>query len=228
MKIEIDVNIKGIEPLAEALTLVATALGKSTVQSVGPVAKFEGGLIKENPVLEKEEKPAEKTLTNAQKQKNKISAEIVELGGTPPTKGSVAVFQDALAKLKDSAAKQAADDVKDLAGDTNADVDDDLLGDEPESTPDEATDSPMDKPATPPEMCTLDNVRTLATAMMRSCGDNDDGKALGRTKLKACLAKVGDPGRLTACNERQLINIVPLLEENLGKTMAEVLAETSD
>lgn len=68
--------------------------------------------------------------------------------------------------------------------------------------------------------CTYDNVVILAKALANFTPDNQE---LGTTRVRACLKAVGAK-TITDCDKDQLCDIVPLLEKNLGKTFAEVLA----
>lgn len=71
------------------------------------------------------------------------------------------------------------------------------------------------------EDVSLDDVRTLAHAVIKSTPDNP---ATGKAALGGCLKTV-KAKNLTDATPAQLNKIVPMLEEYIGKTLAEVLAE---
>ena len=77
---------------------------------------------------------------------------------------------------------------------------------------------------------TLEEARMLAGYVVKN-QDDFDGKSstLGKTKLGACLKKVGAVS-ITALFEDspgEVAEFVKLLEGNAGKTLAEVVAETT-
>lgn len=74
------------------------------------------------------------------------------------------------------------------------------------------------------EDISLDDVRTLAHAVIKSDPEN---AAKGKVTLGGCL-KMVKAENLTKATQKQLNKIVPMLEEYLGKSIAEVLAEAAD
>ena len=146
------------------------------------------------------------------KKKAVISKQIVELGGTPPEKGSLKKFEDTLAALQDTPPEEE---------DT---------GQEATSPPEEPTpETPSAPESTIPG---LDEVRMLASYVVKNQEDFDGTtSSLGKTKLGACLKKVGAKSITLLFDEEdadtKVVEFVALLENNAGKSLEEVVAETS-
>ena len=189
---DINVNIKA-PGLAEALNNIAIALSAmANLSGAGEV--LPGG----TPV-EQQKETTEAPLKGSALKKHQISEEIVALGGTPPEKGSMAVFETALEAAKLEAAEMAEEPT----------VEDENLSEEPEDIP-------------------VGDVRTLACAVLKK-GSDEEGYNPAKCKaaLGGCLKKV-KAENLTKATPKQLNAIVPLLEEYLGKSLAEVLEEAAD
>ncbi len=157
----------------------------------------------------------EPTLTPTEKQKNAINKEIVALGGTPLESGSLVKHQDALTALQE-AAKTPVEEIKETPATEKTPIDQvSALVDEVEGTPEH----------------TLTNVLALAGYVVRT-QDDWDGKnsVMGKTKLSACLKKVGSP-KVTSLfqpdfNAKAVALFVPLLMSYTGnKSFAEIVAE---
>lgn len=208
MKIEI--QIPGISQIAEAIVKLADAIkshGRTTISPI-TVTGSTSSSVTTVQATTSEEKPStneapKKELTSSQKRKNELSEQIKALGGTPPEKGSVAKYEKALATF------QAV----------KADIQ--IAKEEAEEGEEITTEEPVEV-----ETPKLEEVRMLAAAIVRCETDGKPNEDLGKTKLKACLNKVGAKN-LTSATPKQLIEIVPLLENNAGKTLAEVVAEAN-
>jgi len=188
---DINVNIKAPE-LADALKDIAIALSAIANLSGGPMAEPAATPVTEKP-------PAKETeLKPADLKKKKIADEIVALGGTPPEKGSVAKFEEALEKAKAAKAEEDGGEGEQEPGGES----------EGETTEDG-------------EDVFLDDVRTLAYAVIRKNPDNENK---GKMALQGCLKQV-KAKKVSEATPKQLNALVPLLEEYLGKSLAEVLAE---
>jgi len=192
------------------------------------------------------EEPTEPKLPPAQAKKKALAAEIKALGGTPPERGSVAKFEAALAAAKEATEETGTDteeipgETEEIPGETEAvepigaiETDTEWETAEPDNGPDveyEDADKGVDVDDVTADDAdntlaySLDDVRTLAHAVVKSTPDNP---TLGKTKLGACLKKVGAKN-LTDATPEQLAAIVPLMEKNIGKSLAEVLAIAGD
>jgi hypothetical protein len=203
-----------IEKLFAALAGVETKSDK-VVQTIKPAIPVEVKTEAEKPVETKPEDPEAKT--PAQIKKEKIAAEIVELGGTPPEKGAVAKFQEALDALKlQIDASNGNETAKSL-------LDNAPTEDTEETAPEDT--SADDTPEEPDgDEISIDDVRTLAHALVRGLATEEEPKR-GNKKLGACLKEVG-AANLTSATQAQLKKIVPLLEEGAGKTLSEAVAES--
>jgi len=160
--------------------------------------------------LRTDEPTKKEVSTNAEAKKQSIAEKILELGGTPPEKGSVAKFQAAFEKV--SANALAATEFK-----VAEDVDGGETPQAPPSTPPTLLDDPEE---VFPDVA---EVRMLAAAVVKSQNGNT---ALGKGFLQNCLDAVG-AGNLTHATKGQLKEIVPLMEEHAGKTLEQVVSETS-
>ncbi len=150
--------------------------------------------------------------TNAEAKKQSLAEQILELGGTPPEKGSVAKFQAAFEKV--SANALAATEFK-----VAEDVDEGETSQAPPSTPPTFLEDPKEEEVFPD----VAEVRMLAAAVVKGQNGNT---ALGKGFLQNCLDAVG-AGNLTHATKGQLKEIVPLMEEHAGKTLEQVVSETS-
>lgn len=184
---DINITIKGMDPIAEAINNIATAMAGARPPTVELV-------VTKDTTTAPETTPAE-PLKGSDLKKFQISEEIKALGGTPPEKGSVAKFEAALEKLKSVEAANGEPEEK-----------------AEESTTDEG------------EEVDVAEVRTLAMAAIKKHPDNAaKGKAAFAGALKLAKAE-----NLTDATQAQLKKVVPMLEEYVGKTLAEVVAEAGD
>lgn len=210
MKITID--IPSVDKLADAINNLASAYQGQPLPT--NVVKITDQPEQPTPQAE----PTEE-LTPAQKRKAELTAEIIALGGTPPESGAVKKFETVLAELK-ADDQQQKPEVEEIAE---------------EVTPESEVEKPSEElPATEPtssdEPATLEEVRMLAGYVVKN-QDDFDGKtsSLGKTKLSACLKKFG-AGSITLLFEQtpeKVEEFVKLLETNAGKSLAEVVAETT-
>lgn len=207
MKIEI--QIPGISQIAEAIIQLANAIkshGQITASPVTVSGSTTDTIQATEETTSTSEAPKEE-LTPSQKRKAELCEQITALGGTPPEKGSVAKFEKVLADAQ--AAQEGTSD------------------EEPETTSEEVAETNVDdieaEEAGTPK---LEEVRMLAAVVVRCETDGGPNEDLGKTKLRACLKAVAAKN-LTSATPEQLTKIVPLLENNAGKTLAEVVAETT-
>ena len=149
--------------------------------------------------------------TNAEAKKQSIAEKILELGGTPPEKGSVAKFQAAFEKVSANALAATEFKVAEEVETPQA----------PKSTPPTFLEDPKEEEEEVfPDVA---EVRMLAAAVVKGQNGNT---ALGKGFLQNCLDAVG-AGNLTEATKGQLKEIVPLMEEHAGKTLEQVVSETS-
>ena len=217
---KLTLNIETNDPNELVKLFLAMSSAQITTESIsGGVVKIENGsgetvgltdeatnLKEAGEKLEAQGKPEVVELTPAQIKKQKIVEEIIALGGTPPEKGAVSKFQAVLDELKE-AAEAAKETPEEQTEAEEVDLDD--------ITADDAGTDEGDA-----EEVNVADVRTVAHALVKSTPKIADGKA----KLGACLKEVGAPN-LTDATKDQLKEIVPLIEESLGKKLSEVLAE---
>lgn len=205
MKIEINVNVTGFEPLIKSLvaSLMGTAAGSNIIPITG---NGKGESLPPADNTEKEAPAGTEELTPAQKQKAELSAQIIALGGTPPDKGAVSKFEECLAELQKEKETPAEEKPKE----------------EPEA-------KPKDKGAS------LEEVRMLAGFVVRNEADGDKeagteaGKEAGKARVAKALKEVG-AANITALFEEspeQVTDFITLLEKEAGKTLSEVVAETT-
>lgn len=133
----------------------------------------------------------EKKLSPSDEKKKELSEKIMALGGNPPEKGSVAKFESMLGNLERAEEDKAEEDKAE------------------------------EKPEAEAEEISVDDVRTLAHAVINSSPEK------GKMALQGIL-KLHKAKNLTSATQKQLQKIVPELEKYLGKTLAEVLAEADD
>lgn len=145
--------------------------------------------------------PEGKRMTPAEKAKHAISAEIISLGGTPPDSGSVKKFQSCLDEIKFALDDKTVDALT------------------PESQPDPETPTADPVVDSSIELPTNDDVRILASHMLKNAKD----VPLAKSTLGAVLAKVGAES-VTLATQQQLIDLVPLLEERAGVKLADAIA----
>ena len=177
---------------------LASALSDIAI-ALSAMANLSGGTVLHSTVEESTTPPADEKKKPVDIQKEKIAEEIIALGGTPPEKGSVAKFEAMLEEAK-KAAEEATDEATD---------EEDAANRLPGETTEEA------------EEVSLDDVRTLAHVVIKPTPDNP---VKGKSALGGML-KLVKAERISTCSQKQLVKLVTMLEEYIGKTLAEVLAE---
>ena len=204
---DINLNIKAPEIANAIVTLANTIASLTRVESVATLEQttVDPTTTTLPPADNSEKQEPATTSTEPQKtpsqiRKDELSSEIIALGGTPPEKGAVKKFEEALAALK--------------AGQDDSDGEDEI-----EPTPEPENTAEPSSEATSGTAPTNDDVRSLATHMLSTA----ENTALAKTKLGACLKKVGATS-ITEATPGQLVELVPLLEKNAGCTLAEALA----
>ena len=167
--------------------------------------------------LRTDEPTKKEVSTNAEAKKQSLAEKILELGGTPPEKGSVAKFQAAFEKVSANALAATEFKVAEEVETPQA----------PKSTPPTLLEDPKEEEEEEEEeeevFPDVAEVRMLAAAVVKSQNGNT---ALGKGFLQNCLDAVG-AGNLTHATKGQLKEIVPLMEEHAGKTLEQVVSETS-
>lgn len=217
MKIEINIIAPGLE---SAINNLATAIAGNTKtgEIVTGYISSTGQELGESKTTadDLKESPAAEEMTPAQKLKAELSQQIIALGGTPPESGAVKKYQAALDALKTA---------NNCYGDTRIPQDGSVDQHTTEEPATEATETPADSPEWP----TLEEVRMLAGYVVRNQNDDDEKCGLGKAKVRACLKKVRAES-ITALFEtspEKAPEFVTLLERNAGKTLSEVVAETT-
>ncbi len=219
---KVEVNITADPRLIECIENITGAIAGLSAQKAGSVVNIKQRSVEDSNTWQETqadtqaeapaEAPAEKQMKPADIKKAELCEKIIALGGTPPKVGHVKKFEDALEALELAAAATEAEESED----------EDLMGLGAEEPPVGVKDE-----------IDIDELRAntvkLAQALLKAKNTPADPKA-GQNMFRATMTLAGAKmlSGPTGATREQLADIIPGLEAHLGRTMADVLAETAE